>query len=102
MIKMRTQKFFIERSVQFEEEPMLAAKIRESSSPPPPLTVCEEDNRFYIYDMYDNNYLILYPNTPAIPKWKSNNIHAPGELVGNPNDPRTRSQLKSVISIKDP
>ena len=39
MINMSTQRAFIERSVSFEEEPMLATEIGESSSPPPPLVV---------------------------------------------------------------
>ena len=30
-------------------------------------------------------------------------IHAAGELVGNPSDPRrTRSQFESALSMKDP
>ena len=39
IINMNTQKSFIERRVQFEEEPMLATKNRESSSSPPLVNV---------------------------------------------------------------
>ena len=53
--------------------------------------------------MYDNEYLIAYPNIPTIPKWEAKSIQAVGELVGNPRDlRRTRSQFESAISVKDP
>ena len=55
---MITQRYFIERSVQFEEDPMLATKIGESSLPPPPLTVSEEADKFSNSNMYNNEYLI--------------------------------------------
>ena len=58
MINMRTQKSFIERSVQFEEELMVATKIGESSSPPPPLVVSEGNNEIPDLDMSDNDDLI--------------------------------------------
>ena len=53
---MSTQKSFIERSVHFEEEPMQAAEIGESSSPPPPLVVSEDSNKFSDYYMSYNEY----------------------------------------------
>ena len=65
MINIITKKYFTERSVQFEEEPVLAVEIRESSSPPPHLTVCEETNEIYDTDMSDNDDLISYPNIPT-------------------------------------
>ena len=101
---MSTKKSFIERSVQFEEEPMLATEIGwESSSPPPPLIVSEETSEIYNYDMYDNYYLITYPNIPKMTKWEENTIQAVGELAGNPSDSRrTRSQFESALSVKDP
>ena len=100
---MRTQISFIERSVQFEEDPMSATKNGESSSPPPPLTVSEEDGKFYDSDMFDINDLIEYPNTPTRTKWEAKTIHAAGEVVGNPSDPRTtRSQFESALFVKDP
>ena len=52
--------------------------------------------------MSNNDDLILYPNIPKIPKWAENTIHAAGELVGNPSDPRrTRSQFESALCMKD-
>ena len=54
-------------------------------------------------DMSDNDDLIADPNIPTKPKWESKTIHAAGELVGNPNDPRrTRSQFESALCMKDP
>ena len=100
MINLSTNKAFIERSVQFQEEPLVAVEVAESSSPPEPLNVSEEINEFYDYDMYDNYDLITYPKTPKRKKWEKNTIHAAGELAGNPSDPRrTRSQFESVISF---
>ena len=46
MIKFITKKYFIERSVQFQEEPLAAVEVGESSSPPEPLIVSEETNEF--------------------------------------------------------
>ena len=100
---MSTQKSFIERIVQFEEEPMVAIEIGESSSPPPPFVVSEGNNEISDSDISDNYYLIIDPNIPTRPKWAENTIQAAGELAGNPSDSRrTRSQLESALSIKDP
>ena len=51
------------------------------------MNVSEETNEFDDYDMYDNDDLIAYPNSPTRPKWEAKTIHAVGELAGNPNDP---------------
>ena len=100
---MNTKKAFIERNVQFEEEPMPATEIGKSFSPLPPMIVSKDSKMFYDSDVYDNEYLIAYPNTPTRPKWASNTIQATGELAGNPSDPiRTRSQFESALSVKDP
>ena len=89
--------------VQLKEEPLAAAEIGESSSLPQPLNVSEETSEFVDSDMFDNDYLIAYPNSPTIPKWEENTIHAAGELAGNPNDTkRTRSQFESALCVKDP
>ena len=94
---------FIERSVQFEEEPLAAFEVGESSSSPQPLIVIEETNEFVDSDMSDNDYLIVYPNSPTRPKWISKTIHVSRELAWNPsNHRRTRSQLESALSMKDP
>ena len=42
MIKLSTNKSFIEISVQFQEEPLVAVEVGESSSPPDPLIVSSE------------------------------------------------------------
>ena len=103
MIKLITNKYFIERSVRFEEYLLAAVEVGESSSPPEPLIVSEETNEFADSDMSDNDDLIRDPNIPTIPKWAENTIHATGELAGNPGDTRrTRSQFKSALCVKDP
>ena len=87
--------------VQFQEEPLAAVEV--ASSPPEPLNVSEEIAEISDSDMYDNDDLIAYPNSPKIPKWAANTIHAAGELAGNPSDTRrTRSQFESVVCVKDP
>ena len=98
-----TNKAFIERSVQFQEEPSVAVEVGESASAPEPLNISEETNEFSDYDMSDNDDLIIDPNIPTRPKWAVNTIHASGELAGNPSDPRrTRSQFESALCMKDP
>ena len=103
MINFSTKKYFIQRSVQFQEEPLVAVEVGESSSPPDPLTVSGETNEFYDYDMSDNDELIVDPNIPTRPKWSERTIHAARELAGNPNDiRRTISQFKGALCVKDP
>ena len=103
MINLSTNKYFIEMSAQFQEEPLAAVEVGESSSPPEPLIVSEETNYFFDSDMSNNDDLIRDPNIPTRPKWVANTIHAAGELVGNPSDPRsTRSQFESALCMKDP
>ena len=100
---MITNKAFIEISVQFQEEPLVAVEFRESSSPPKPLNVSEETIEFADSDMSYNDDLISDPNIPTRPKWAANTIHAAGELAGNPSDTRrTRSQFESALCMKDP
>ena len=99
---MNTNKPFIERSVHFQEEPLAAVEVGESSSPPEPLNVSEETNEFADYDMSNNDDLIADPNSPIRQKWAANTIHAARELAGNPSDPRrTRSQFESALCMKD-
>ena len=89
---MSTNKSFIERTVQFQEEPLAAVEVGESSSPPESLNVSEEMVEHADSDMSDSDDFIVDPNIPTRPKWASKTIHAAGELDGNPNDPRrTRS-----------
>ena len=51
LIKFSTNKSFIEISVQFQEEPLVAVEVGESSSPPDPLIVSGETNEFDDSDM---------------------------------------------------
>ena len=96
---MSTNKSFIERCVQFQEEPLAAVEVGESSSPQEPLNVSEEIVEVVDSDMSDNDDLIADTNSPTRPKWEANTIHA----AGNPNDPRrTRSQFESALCMKDP
>ena len=53
MINLSTEKYFIERSVQFQEEPLVAVEVGDSSSPPDPLIVSGETNEFSDSDMSD-------------------------------------------------
>ena len=53
LINLSTNKAFIEISVQFQEEPLVAVEVGESSSLPDPLIVSEETNEFYDSDMSD-------------------------------------------------
>ena len=100
---MSTNKAFIERCVQFQEEPLAAVEVGESSSPPEPLNVSEEIVEHADSDMSDNDDFIAYPNIPTRPKWAANTINAARELAGNPNDSRrTRSQFESDLCMKDP
>ena len=101
LINLSTNKAFIERIVQFQEEPLVAVEVRESSSPPNPLIVSGETNEFAYSDMSNNDDLIADHNIPTRPKWEENTIHATGELVGNPSDTRrTRSQFESALCMK--
>ena len=103
LINLRTNKYFIEIKFQFEEEPLAAVEVRESSSSPQPLIVSEETNEFVDFDIFDNDDLIADLNDPTRPKWAVRTIHAVGELAWNPNDTcKTRSQFESALYVKDP
>ena len=71
LINLSTNKSFIERSVQFQEEPLAAVEVGESSSPPNPLIVSGETKEFA-----HNDDLIVDPDSPTRPKWAANTIHA--------------------------
>ena len=70
LINLSTKKSFSERSVQFQEDPLAAFEVGESSSPPQPLNVSEETNEFDDSDMSNNDDLIVYPNISTMPKWE--------------------------------
>ena len=100
---MSTNKSFIERCVQFEEEPLVAVEVGEASSPLEPLKVCEEFVEHDDSDISDSDEFIADPNIPTRPKWEAKTLHAAGELVGDPNDPRrTTSQFESGLCLKNP
>ena len=93
-MRLSTNKYFIEIIFQFEEDPLAAVEIGESSSSPHPLIVSEETNDFSDSDMSNNDDLIAYPNIPTIPNWEERTIHAAGELAGNPNYTRRNLNLR--------
>ena len=79
---MSTNKSFIERCVQFEEEPLAAVEVGEASSPPETQEVSKE---FVEHDDSDLSYgyeFIADPNSPTRPKWEAKTLHAAGELAG--------------------
>ena len=59
MINFITNKSFIERCVQFQEEPLAEVEVGESSSPPEPLNVSEEIVEHDDSDMSDNYDFIV-------------------------------------------
>ena len=100
---MSTNKSFIERCVQFQEEPLAVVEVGEASSPLEPMNVSEQIVEHADSDMSNSDDFIADPNSPTRPKWASNTLHASGELAGDPNDPRrTRSQFESGPCMKDP
>ena len=95
---MSTNKSFIERCVQFEEEPLAVVEVGEASSPPEPLKVSEEFVEHADSDLYDGYEFISDPKIPTRPKWAAKTLHAKGEIAGDPNDPRrTRSQFEVLL-----
>ena len=70
LINLSAIKSFIERSVQFQEEPLATIEVGESSSPPESLIVSEETNEFVDSDMSDNYDLIVDTNITTRPKWE--------------------------------
>ena len=102
LINLSTNKDFIEINVHFQEEPLVAVEVGESSSPPDPLIVSGETHEFFYSGMYDNDDLIAYLDSPTRLKWAAMTIHAAGELARNPSDTRrTKSQFESALCIKD-
>ena len=102
-INLSTNKSFIERCVQLEEEPLAAVEVGEASLPPEPQEVSKEFLEHDDSDFSDGDEFIVDPKIPTRPKWASKTLHAVGELVGDPNDPRrTRSQFESGLCMKDP
>ena len=69
LINLSKNKAFIERCVQFEEEPLAEVEIGEASSPPKP----QEESKEFVendnYDFSDGYEFIEDPNIPTGPKW---------------------------------
>ena len=65
LINLSTNKSFIERSVRFQEEPLVEVEVGKSSSPPDPLIVSGNTNDFFDSNMYNNDDLIIYRNSPT-------------------------------------
>ena len=65
---MSTNKAFIERCVQFEEEPLTAVEVGETSSPPEPLKVSEEFVEHGDSDLSNGYEFIEDPSSPTRPK----------------------------------
>jgi len=70
LINLSTNKAFIERCDQFQEEPLAAVEVGETSSPPEPLKVSEEFVENADSDMYGSDEFIAYPNSPTRQKWQ--------------------------------
>ena len=68
LINLSTNKTFIERCVQFQEQPLAAVEVGESSSPPEALKVSEEFVEHADSDMSDSDEFIADPNSPS---WES-------------------------------
>ena len=97
------RKMFIERSVQFEEEPMQEIELVKKECSHPPLHDDVSDD--YLYNFYDSDiedyfyYIHSYHYSPISPKWADKTIQADGDLVRDPLDSRkTRSQFHNVFS----
>ena len=58
LINLSTNKSFIERCVQFQEEPLAAVEVGEASSPPEPLKVSEEFVEHAYSNMSDSDEFI--------------------------------------------
>ena len=69
LIKLSTNKSFIERCVQFEEEPLAEVEIGEASSPPEPQEVSKKFVEHDDSDFSDGDEFIADPKSPTRPKW---------------------------------
>ena len=101
-----SQKKIIERSVQFEEEPMQEIKLVKGDCSHPPLNDDVRDDYFfdfYDYDMeYDYDDTHVDHESPIRTKWVEKTIQAAGDFAGDPLDSRkTRSQFHNDFSTCD-
>ena len=102
---------FVERSVKFEEEPILDFELAPGEcSSPQPFEDVSDDTCSIFSDIYNKNvdeyeiveYDISVHDSTYRPKWAENIVQAAGELAGNPHEPRkTRSQTSSASFASD-
>ena len=74
MINLSTNKAFIERCVQFEEEPLAVVEVGEASSPPEPQEVSKDFVEHDDSDLSDGDEFIADPNIPTRPKWAAKTL----------------------------
>ena len=96
-------KTFIERSVQFKEDPMQEFELVKGDCSHPPLNDDVSDDylsNFSDCDIQDEYYdMHAYHDSPIRPKWDDKTIQSVGNLVGHPLDSRkTRSQFHNALS----
>ena len=98
-----SQKIFIERSVQFEEEPMQEIELVKGDCSHPPLN--DDVSDYSPSDFSDSNeYYDVHTNhdSPIRPKWAEKTIQATSHLAGDLLDSRkTRSQFHNALSNCD-
>ena len=87
-----SQKTFIERSVQFEEEIMQEVELVEGDCSHSPLNDDVRDvsiSNFYDYDMkYEDYDIHLYHEFSTRLKWVEKSIHVASDLAGDVLDTR--------------
>ena len=98
-----SQKKFIERSVHFEEEPMLEIELDKGECSHSPLHDDVSDDSssnfsdFYIEDDFYNMH--IDHDSPIMPNQANKTIQATSDLVGDPLDSRkTISQFHNAFS----
>ena len=98
-----SQKTFIGRSVQFEEDPMQEIELAQGDCSHPPLH--DDVSDYYSYDFFysdiDDDYydINFYHESPIQTKQAEKTIQAIGDLDGDPLDSRkTRSQFHNDFS----
>ena len=97
---------FVERSVQFEEEPIPYFELASGECSSPQIFDDVSDDSCSVFsDIPDNDMgvddIFVY-DSPSRPKWDEKIIQAAGELDGNPQGPRkTRSQTSNAFFAGD-
>ena len=101
-----SEKKFIERSVQFEEEPMQEVELEEGDCSHPPLN--NDVSHVYLSDFSDFDMEDEYDNmhsdhdSPTRPKWAERIIQVDGDLARDPLDTRkARLQFHDAFSTCD-